>query len=131
MGRGEGVGKESPPSSPSREHSTPARRREAFERTFRATEQEATFDSVLARIRAGHWETPTSLARYFGKEYSWTKSLMCCGIREQAVADYPTWRSYFTQHPRLPRPITATTTPPHTPVPFRVPPLDGEREDAY
>lgn len=73
----------------------PALQRQDFARTFRAKDHAATFDSVLAKIRAGHFRTAGELARWAGKPHNWTGSLMWLCIREKIVSDTATWHSYF------------------------------------
>lgn len=111
--------------------------RSDFERTFRAKEHAATFESVLALVRAGTWSTQAAMARHYGKPAYWVRSLMWCALREHCVTDYATWQRYFTERPKR----SATNRKRRTPTykaspsdagasePFRLPDLDAEDLD--
>lgn len=109
----------------------PALQRRDFERVFQAKDRTASFDSTLARIRAGHFRTAGALARYFGKAHSWTGSLMWLCLREKLVSDTATWHSYFPNRPKT-RGLRRRQKPARSfaSYTFSLPPLDDD-DDPY
>lgn len=87
-----------------------ALQRKDFELVFRCQARAVvTLEDVLARLRAGIFNTQADLARYYGKQPYWVSSLMYCCLREGLVEDMKTWQAYFPKkRPSLSRKVRSS-----------------------
>ncbi len=66
-----------------------------FAASFRVVEPSATFNSVLARLRAGEWRTPASFARHWNMPSYKAESLMYCLLRHKLIGSKHEYFSFY------------------------------------